>query len=189
MLKIMDIPNSKGCNSFWEAYRARAEENRLASDRLPLTGQEASPISRWHRFTGAYSLGVPGIEHCQKRIGASTYSNICVSNPRGTGYDSWNVAFSCEWPNGYGQLFRKSPLAPLCQRGVIPPFTKGRGNHTLERGKVWKRGRTILLLIHVDKKKTHKDLVLGFFNKPHSQPSLNLLGQSKANSPQGIPKE
>ena len=24
-------------------------------------------------------------------------------------------------------LIRKSPLAPLCQRGVIPPFCKGRG--------------------------------------------------------------
>jgi integron integrase len=35
MVKIMDIPNSKGRNSFWEAYRACAEENRVASDRLP----------------------------------------------------------------------------------------------------------------------------------------------------------
>jgi hypothetical protein len=35
MVKIMDIPNSKGRDSFWEAYRACAEENRVASDRLP----------------------------------------------------------------------------------------------------------------------------------------------------------
>jgi hypothetical protein len=31
----MDIPNSKGRGSFWEAYRACAEENRVPSDRLP----------------------------------------------------------------------------------------------------------------------------------------------------------
>jgi hypothetical protein len=31
----MDTRNSKGRNGFWEAYRACAEENRVASDRLP----------------------------------------------------------------------------------------------------------------------------------------------------------
>ncbi len=31
----MDICNSKGRSGFWEAYRACAEENRVASDRLP----------------------------------------------------------------------------------------------------------------------------------------------------------
>ena len=31
----MDTPNSKGRNGFWEAYQACAEENRVASDRLP----------------------------------------------------------------------------------------------------------------------------------------------------------
>ena len=35
MVKIMDTPNSKGRNGFWEAYRACAEENRVAPDRLP----------------------------------------------------------------------------------------------------------------------------------------------------------
>jgi hypothetical protein len=33
MVKIMDIPNSKGRNSFWEAYRACAEENSVRPDR------------------------------------------------------------------------------------------------------------------------------------------------------------
>jgi hypothetical protein len=32
----MDTPNSKGRGGFWEAYRVCAEENRVASDRLPL---------------------------------------------------------------------------------------------------------------------------------------------------------
>jgi len=31
----MDIPNSKGRDGFWEAYRACAEENRVPLDRLP----------------------------------------------------------------------------------------------------------------------------------------------------------
>jgi len=31
----MDTRNSKGRSGFWEAYRACAEENRVASDRLP----------------------------------------------------------------------------------------------------------------------------------------------------------
>jgi hypothetical protein len=31
----MDTHNSKGRNGFWEAYRACAEENRVASDRSP----------------------------------------------------------------------------------------------------------------------------------------------------------
>ena len=35
MVKIVDIPNSRGRESFWEAYRACAEENRVAPDRLP----------------------------------------------------------------------------------------------------------------------------------------------------------
>ena len=29
-------------------------------------------------LSGASNLGVPGIEHYQKRIGASRYSNICL---------------------------------------------------------------------------------------------------------------
>ncbi len=32
-MKIMDIPNSKGRDSFWEAYRACVEENRVRPDR------------------------------------------------------------------------------------------------------------------------------------------------------------
>jgi len=35
MVKIMDIPNSRGRNGFWEAYRACAEENRVRPDRSP----------------------------------------------------------------------------------------------------------------------------------------------------------
>jgi integron integrase len=35
MVKIMDIPNSRGRESFWEAYRACAEENRVRPDRSP----------------------------------------------------------------------------------------------------------------------------------------------------------
>ena len=35
MVRIMDIPNIRGRDSFWEAYRACVEENRVASDRLP----------------------------------------------------------------------------------------------------------------------------------------------------------
>jgi len=31
----MDIPKSKGRDSFWEAYRACAEENRVRPDRSP----------------------------------------------------------------------------------------------------------------------------------------------------------
>ncbi len=31
----MDIHNSKWRSGFWEAYRACAEEDRVASDRLP----------------------------------------------------------------------------------------------------------------------------------------------------------
>jgi hypothetical protein len=34
-VKIMDIPNSRGRDSFWEAYRACAEENRVRPDRSP----------------------------------------------------------------------------------------------------------------------------------------------------------
>jgi hypothetical protein len=52
----MDIPNSIGRSGFWEAYRACAVENRVASIHL----------------SGASSPGVPGIEHYQKRIEAST---------------------------------------------------------------------------------------------------------------------
>jgi hypothetical protein len=33
MLKIMDIPDPRGRGSFWEAYRACAEENRVRPDR------------------------------------------------------------------------------------------------------------------------------------------------------------
>jgi hypothetical protein len=40
---------------------------------------------------------------------------------------------------GYGnredKCFRKSPLTPLCQRGVTPPFSKGRGER-LDSGRV-----------------------------------------------------
>jgi|GEM_PF-841630 hypothetical protein len=60
----MDIRNSKGRNGFWEAYRACAEENRVASIHL----------------SGASSPGFLAIEHYQKRIEASRYSNICVWN-------------------------------------------------------------------------------------------------------------
>jgi integron integrase len=35
MAKIMDALNPKGGDSFWEAYRACAEENRVRSDRSP----------------------------------------------------------------------------------------------------------------------------------------------------------
>ena len=35
MVKIMDIPNSRGRDSFWEAYLACAEENRVRPDRSP----------------------------------------------------------------------------------------------------------------------------------------------------------
>jgi hypothetical protein len=35
VVKIMDIPNSRGRDSFWEAYRACAEENRVRPDRSP----------------------------------------------------------------------------------------------------------------------------------------------------------
>jgi hypothetical protein len=33
MVKIMDIPNFRERDSFWEAYRACAEENRVRPDR------------------------------------------------------------------------------------------------------------------------------------------------------------
>ncbi len=33
MVKIMDIPDSRGRESFWEAYRACTEENRVRHDR------------------------------------------------------------------------------------------------------------------------------------------------------------
>jgi hypothetical protein len=33
MVKIMDIPDPRGRGSFWEAYRACVEENRVRSDR------------------------------------------------------------------------------------------------------------------------------------------------------------
>jgi hypothetical protein len=33
MVKIMDIPDPRGRGSFWEAYRACAEENRVRPDR------------------------------------------------------------------------------------------------------------------------------------------------------------
>src|SRR4030042_5231474 len=35
MVKNMDTRDSKGCNGFWEAYRACAEENRVRPDRSP----------------------------------------------------------------------------------------------------------------------------------------------------------
>jgi hypothetical protein len=35
MVKIMDIPNSKGRDGFWEAYRGRAEKNRVRPDLFP----------------------------------------------------------------------------------------------------------------------------------------------------------
>jgi len=36
MVKIMNLGNSsKGCDGFWEAYRACAEENRVRPDRSP----------------------------------------------------------------------------------------------------------------------------------------------------------
>ena len=35
MVKIMDIPDPRGRGSFWEAYRACAEENRVRPDRSP----------------------------------------------------------------------------------------------------------------------------------------------------------
>jgi hypothetical protein len=35
MVRIKDIPNSRGRDSFWETYRACAEANRVPSDRLP----------------------------------------------------------------------------------------------------------------------------------------------------------
>lgn len=35
MVKIMDIPDSRGRGSFWEAYRACTEENRVRPDRSP----------------------------------------------------------------------------------------------------------------------------------------------------------
>jgi len=36
MVKIMNLRNSsKGCDGFWEAYRACAEENRVRPDRSP----------------------------------------------------------------------------------------------------------------------------------------------------------
>jgi hypothetical protein len=33
MVKMMDIPNIRGGDSFWEAYRACVEENRVRPDR------------------------------------------------------------------------------------------------------------------------------------------------------------
>ena len=33
MVRIMDIPNIRGRDSFWEAYRACVEENRVRPDR------------------------------------------------------------------------------------------------------------------------------------------------------------
>jgi hypothetical protein len=39
----MDTPNSKGRSVFWEAYRGCAEENRGASDRLPLAHANVIP--------------------------------------------------------------------------------------------------------------------------------------------------
>jgi hypothetical protein len=41
----------------------------------------------------------------------------------------------------------------------------------------------------VDKKKTHKNLALGFSIKRRFSSPLNLLGQGKATPSQGIPKE
>jgi hypothetical protein len=35
MVKMMDIPDPRGRDSFWEAYRACVEENRVRPDRSP----------------------------------------------------------------------------------------------------------------------------------------------------------
>jgi len=35
MVRMMDIPDPRGRGSFWEAYRACVEENRVRPDRSP----------------------------------------------------------------------------------------------------------------------------------------------------------
>ena len=35
MVKIIDIPDSKGRDGFWEAFRACTEENRVPPERSP----------------------------------------------------------------------------------------------------------------------------------------------------------
>ena len=49
--------------------------------------------------------------------------------------------------------------------------------------------KTILLLIHVDKKNTLKNVVLGFLIKLHSSSSLNLLVRNKEDPSEGLFKE
>ncbi len=47
MVKIMDIPNSKGRDSFWEAYQACTEENRVPSDRSPFFVNSAKTFTNF----------------------------------------------------------------------------------------------------------------------------------------------
>ena len=49
-------------------------------------------------------------------------------------------------------------------------------------------GETVLLLLHVDEKKTTENLVLGFFGKPRFTSSLNLLGRGKEDPSQRLLK-
>ena len=42
MVKIMDIPDPRGRGSFWEAYRACAEENRVRIEDLRETSRVTS---------------------------------------------------------------------------------------------------------------------------------------------------
>ena len=35
MVRMMDIPDPRGRGSFWEAYRAGVEENKVRPDRSP----------------------------------------------------------------------------------------------------------------------------------------------------------
>jgi hypothetical protein len=60
-----------------------------------------------------------------------------------------------------------------------PPFTKGRSNHPIWKGKVWKRGETVLLLLYVDEKNAPENVVLGIFIEPRFSSPLNLLGRDK----------
>jgi hypothetical protein len=85
MLKIMDIPDPRGRGSFWEAYRACAEENRVRPDRSSFDvnwakdfanflSENLSANNEMVQTPGASSLGLPIMaKRYQKRIHSSRY--------------------------------------------------------------------------------------------------------------------
>jgi len=63
MVKIMDFHNSKERNSFWEAYRGCAEENRVSPDRSPF-------YVRWAKEFESFLQGKPLKDRSRKDIEA-----------------------------------------------------------------------------------------------------------------------